>query len=107
MASLRRRTAAALLAVGKLAPAARAGTAEVAISGFAFDPPTLTIRAGTAVTWTNRDEEPHTGSSTDGRIDSPALDGDDRFSLAFTEPGSYACFCRLHPHMTGRVIVTP
>lgn len=88
--------------------AARAGTdAAVTISDFAFDPPTLTVAAGTTVTWRNVDDEPHTVTAADRAIDSPPLDGGDRYSLALTRPGTYTYFCRLHPHMVGTVVVTP
>jgi plastocyanin len=108
MHSTCRRLGPALLGLALLAfiPTARAGGAGVTISDFAFDPPTLTVPAGTTVTWTNKDDEPHTVSSPDQRIDSPPLDTEDHYSLALTEPGTYAYFCRLHPHMVGQVVVT-
>jgi plastocyanin len=33
------------------------------------------------------------------------LDKDDKFSYEFKTPGTYDYFCRLHPHMTGKIIV--
>ncbi len=40
-------------------------TTEVKIDNFSFGPGTLTIPVGTTVTWTNRDDIPHTVVSTD------------------------------------------
>ena len=82
-----------------------ATTAEVKIDNFSFGPAALTIAAGTTVTWTNRDDIPHTVVSTDGVFKSKALDTDDKFSFTFTKPGTYPYFCSIHPKMTGQVIV--
>ena len=88
--------------------AAYAGANQVAIKNFAFVPATLTITAGTTVTWTNTDEDPHTVADRgDAHLfRSAALDTNDKFSYTFTTPGSYAYFCTLHPHMVGKIIVT-
>jgi plastocyanin len=59
------------------------------------------------VTWTNRDDIPHTVASTTKAFKSPALDTDDSYSFTFTTAGSYEYFCSLHPHMTGTVVVEP
>ena len=94
--------AAALLIVGSHA---RAADAEVTVDNFTFSPQTLTIKAGTKVTWTNRDDIPHTVTSTTKAFKSPALDTDDSYSFTFTTAGSYEYFCSLHPHMTGTIVV--
>jgi plastocyanin len=85
------------------APAAR--TASVSIKMFAFTPQVLTVAPGTTVTWTNADEDPHTVTANDKGFHSAALDTDDKYSFTFTNAGSFAYFCSLHPHMTGKVIV--
>ena len=78
---------------------------EVGIREFAFMPRTLTVSVGTTVTWTNRDEEPHTVTAANGDFSSPGLDTDEAFSRKFTAPGTYTYFCALHPHMTATIIV--
>jgi len=80
-------------------------TAEVKIDNFTFAPGTLTVPVGTTVTWTNRDDIPHTVVSTDGAFKSKALDTDEKFSFTFGKAGSYPYFCSIHPKMTGKVIV--
>ena len=40
---------------------------------FAFAPATLTVKAGTTVTWTNKDEDPHTVVADDGAFRSQVL----------------------------------
>jgi amicyanin len=103
----RRATAAALLlalAFGFSASAV-AADAKVTIDNFTFDPPKLTVKAGTTVTWVNRDDIPHTVASSTRVFKSKALDTDNSFTFTFTTPGSYAYFCSLHPHMTGTIVV--
>ena len=78
----------------------------VAIANFTYDPPTLTVPAGTEVTWVNHDDIPHLLVATDGQFQSPPLDTDDSFTARLATPGEIDYFCSLHPHMTGRVIVT-
>jgi plastocyanin len=89
-------------------PFARAeGTpGTVTIDNFSFGPQTLTVKAGTTVTWTNRDDIPHgLASSNNAFKRSAALDTDDSFSFTFTTPGTYQYFCYLHPHMVGSIVV--
>jgi plastocyanin len=92
-------------AVQASAQATQAATAEVKIDNFSFGPGTLTVPVGTAVTWTNRDDIPHTVVSTDGAFKSKVLDTDEKFSFTFSKAGSYPYFCSIHPKMTGKVVV--
>jgi plastocyanin len=80
---------------------------QIVIDNFSFKPAQLTISAGTKVTWVNRDDVPHTATSTTKPrvIDSKTLDTDEQFSQVFNTPGTYAYFCALHPKMTGQIIV--
>jgi amicyanin len=82
-----------------------AATAEVKIDNFKFGPEALTIPVGTTVTWTNRDDIPHTVVSTTGVFKSKVLDTDEKFSFTFAKAGTYEYFCSIHPKMTGKVIV--
>jgi len=82
-----------------------AANVDVKIDNFTFTPQQLTVKAGDTVTWTNRDDIPHTVTSKTMAFRSKALDTDDKFSFTFTTPGTYAYFCSLHPHMTGTIVV--
>jgi plastocyanin len=79
----------------------------VTIDNFAFAPAMLTVPPGTTVTWTNKDEEPHTVMSADAgqTFKSPALDTDDKFTFTFDKPGTYKYFCSIHPHMAATIVV--
>jgi amicyanin len=98
---------AAALALSAFAPApvAKADDATVTIDNFTFDPPKLTVKAGTTVTWLNRDDIPHTIASATKLFKSRAMDTDEKFSFTFTSPGAYEYFCSLHPHMKATIVV--
>ena len=85
----------------------KTSTMEVKIDNFSFGPVTLTVPVGTTVTWTNRDDIPHTVVSTDDlkTFKSKVLDTDEKFSFTFSKAGTYPYFCSIHPKMTGKVIV--
>jgi plastocyanin len=78
-----------LTAAGEAVSAAAASPATVKIDNFAFAPATLTITAGTTVTWKNEDDSPHRIGDKNGTFKSAALDTDDTFSHTFTVPGEY------------------
>ena len=80
-------------------------TSDVKIDNFSFGPGTLTVPVGTTVTWTNRDDIPHTVVSTEGVFKSKVLDTEETFSFTFGKAGTYQYFCSIHPKMTGKVVV--
>jgi plastocyanin len=82
-----------------------AANAEVKIDNFVFGPETITVPVGATVTWTNKDDIPHTTVSTDGVFKSKVMDTDEKFSYTFTKAGTYSYFCSVHPKMTGKVVV--
>jgi len=79
--------------------------ADVKIDNFRFGPQTVTVPVGGTVTWTNRDETPHTVVSADGVFKSKVRDTDEKFSYTFTKAGKYPYYCSVHPKMTGQIIV--
>jgi plastocyanin len=89
------------------AQSAAPATVEVKIDNFSFGPATLTVATGTTVTWTNRDDIPHTVVSTDDpkAFRSKVLDTDEKFSYTFSKAGTFPYFCSVHPKMTGMVVV--
>lgn len=87
------------------APAAPAGGDQVVIDGFAFAPATLTVKVGSSVTWTNRDEEPHTVAATDGAFHSPGMGTGATYSHTFAAAGTFDYVCSIHPMMHGTVVV--
>jgi plastocyanin len=55
----------------------------------------------------NTDDVPHTASSSSKPpvFGSKALDTDDKYSFQFKTPGTYEYYCKVHPHMIGRIVV--
>ena len=95
-----------VLAGGVLFAGAQTPAAAVSIDNFTFNPQAVTVKAGTTVTWTNKDDIPHGIAVTNNAFPrSKALDTDDSFSFTFTTPGTYQYFCYIHPHMTGSIVV--
>src|SRR5260370_15942861 len=58
--------------------------AEVKIDNFSFGPATLMGAAGTPVTWSKRDDIPHTPVSDDKTFQSKVLDNRQEISVQFT-----------------------
>lgn len=87
------------------------------MAAFSFSPNSITVKAGTTVTWVNNDDAEHTVTDADAAdADSRLFDssgGDpshllkkgDKFTYTFTTPGTYHFKCLNHPFMTGTVVV--
>ena len=97
-----------------------AGSApEVVVDLVAFMPETIEVRAGSTVTWRQRDAGAHTVTSgtvqqggagvtqqPDGRFDSGQVAPGGTFERTFDQAGTYPYFCTLHPAtMRGEVRV--
>jgi plastocyanin len=78
---------------------------QILIENFAFVPSEITIVPGTKITWINKDEAPHTATSTDKKFNTGGLDTDDKYSFVFNDKGEFPYFCALHPHMTASITV--
>ncbi len=75
-----------------------------------FSPASITVPAGSTVTWVQNGNNPHTTTSYDGLWDSGLIPGGSggTFSFTFNEPGTYEYFCIPHEDqgMVGVVTVT-
>jgi plastocyanin len=81
------------------------GQAEVKIDNFSFNPTPVTVKPGTTVTWMNGDDIPHNVESAQKKFSSPVLDTNQKFTFTFKDAGEYPYFCKLHPKMTGKIVV--
>ena len=95
-----------LFGIGALS-AALTNPPNVNIDNFTFAPGELTVAPGTEVTWTNRDDIPHTvtDAAEQKAFKSAPLDTGNTFSYVFAKTGTYHYFCSLHPRMQGTVVV--
>jgi len=86
------------------------GAAKVENAKF-YNPRTVSIEAGTTVSWMNIDKDPHTvtdgtPNSKWGKIfDSGLMRQGKEYRYTFDKPGTYQYLCALHPWMYGKVIV--
>jgi plastocyanin len=89
------------------APAASATSGNaVTIVDFGFNPGSITVKAGTTVTWTNTGVT-HTVTSNTGLFDSGHLGSGGTFTFTFSKAGTYAYHCAIHSAMKGEVTVSP
>lgn len=122
MASMDEMTSSSAAASAMTASASARGT-EIAISSLAFMPPSITIKAGSTVTWRNDEPITHTvtsgtftgvdpttglrtGQEPSGLFDTRLAGQGDSFSYTYTTPGTYHYYCDIHYGMNATVIVT-
>lgn len=88
---------------------AAAGDTKVQIASFKYDPPEITVKAGSKVEWTNEDDAPHTSTASDAKqkakFDTDTIKKGETKSVTFSTAGTYKYFCVFHPFMTGTVTV--
>lgn len=86
---------------------AATGTVRVSIADFAYSKATVRIKVGQRVRWTNRDAMMHTvTSSKSGGPRSGDLDQGESYTWRATKAGTFSYFCKPHPWMKAKVIVT-
>ena len=78
---------------------------QIMVKDFMFQPTSLQVKAGSTVTWLNKDEEPHTVISDTGLFHSGAIDTNESFSFKFDKAGTYHFTCSIHPRMVGTIVV--
>jgi len=83
-----------------------AGTVDIKIAGFAFDPASVTVKVGTTVRWTNQDSATHSVTSDTGVWDSGSIAQGGTYTRVFDTIGTFAYHCGVHPSMKGTITVT-
>ncbi len=76
---------------------------------YAFQPASVTVKAGATVMWVNNSNVAHTSTSDSGSAvtwDSSAISTGGNFSFVFSTPGTYTYHCSIHPFMHGTIVVT-
>lgn len=80
----------------------------VSLSGGQFSPSTLTIPAGTTVTFTDTTSHTVTEGSNGQAADDPIVDeqgGSAPIEVSFDEPGTYEITCKIHSAMNMTITV--
>ncbi|HEY7229211.1 MAG TPA: cupredoxin family copper-binding protein [Pseudolabrys sp.] len=85
---------------------ARSATIQVVIDKLVFAPTEVTAKIGDTVEWVNKDALAHTATATNGdwnAVLAPRQTG----RVVLKKAGAVDYFCKYHPNMKGRVVVTP
>ncbi len=96
-----------------LASDVRAADSEVTViqpsdaMSLRYEPSSLSVTAGTTVTWLNNGSTAVTITSPDGLFDSESVAAGGSFSYTFDTPGTFRYFCVPYPHMKGVITVSP
>ena len=80
-------------------------TVTVEMKDLAFVPADALARVGDTLQFVNKDLFDHTGTARDGSWD-VAVDTDKSGSVVLKAAGTFEYYCRLHPNMVGKVVVT-
>ena len=90
---------------GQAAAPARPVTHTVTIEAMQFEPADLTVKAGDAIVWVNKDMFPHTATSTEKLFDSRQIDPGQSWTYRAVKKGTVPYICSLHPTMQGTLRV--
>jgi LPXTG-motif cell wall-anchored protein len=82
-----------------------AGDPGVTIADFHFSPATTTIHVGDTITWSNSGPSSHTATAGNGSFNTGILKKGQSASHTFTQAGTFAYACQIHPFMHGTIIV--
>jgi plastocyanin len=85
------------------APAVR--RLKVSISGYAYQPVTVTAGVGSRITFTNHDATAHTATSNKPAFDTGTLKPGQSGTVTLKKPGTYTFYCQFHAFMHGTVVV--
>jgi plastocyanin len=77
----------------------------VTIDGFAFKPPSITVKQGDTVLWRNTDPVPHTATAKEAGLDSHDIPANGTYRFTAKKKGRFPYICTLHPIMKGELIV--
>ena len=78
---------------------------SVAITSTNFQPNSMTVQAGTTVTWINHDTTDQAIASDNGEFDSGNIVPGGQYQYTFSQAGTFAYYSKINPSMTGRIIV--
>jgi plastocyanin len=94
--------------VGVAAPQRpQSGHVTVSIDDYAYRPGTITVRAGTRITFVNHDQQPHTATFEPASLGDKVLVSRASATITVSRPGTYHYYCAFHAFMRGTVAVRP
>jgi plastocyanin len=87
------------------AGSANAAVIQIKIENLAFAPAQVSAQVGDTIEWTNADFVAHTATARDGAWD-VILPPNATRSVVLKTGGTIDYYCRLHPNMTGKIMVS-
>jgi plastocyanin len=94
-------------AAGACSESTTAGTVQVSIVDFGFNPSSITAKVGDVIAFTNTGAVAHTATLDDGSCKTPNIDPTKSDGLTFTAAGTYPFHCSIHPTtMKGTIVVS-
>ena len=75
------------------------------ISGYAYQPVTVTAGVGSRITFTNHDATAHTATSNKPAFDTGTLKPGHSGTVTLKQAGTYTYYCQFHAFMHGTVVV--
>jgi predicted lipoprotein with Yx(FWY)xxD motif len=86
----------------------KAGVARetIEIKNYAFSKTDVTVKAGSVITFINRDKEKHNVTFVDGSVKTPLIGEGESVTLKLDKAGTYEFYCEPHKdHMKGKITV--
>ncbi|HEX4429288.1 MAG TPA: cupredoxin domain-containing protein [Frankiaceae bacterium] len=78
---------------------------RITISDYAYQPAKITVASGASLTFSNRDQTPHTATGTPNGFDTGRIKPGQSKTITVSKPGTYAYYCQFHAFMHGTIIV--
>jgi plastocyanin len=97
---------AATIAVALLSVPVKAETIQVTIDKLVFAPAEVNAKVGDTIAWVNKDALVHTATARNGDWD-VNIPASQRGQIQLKKAGAVDYYCKLHPNMTGKVVVAP
>jgi len=79
---------------------------SIEITDSSFSPNSMTVEAGTTVTWINHGSADQEVVASNGKFDSGNISPGGQYQYAFTEAGTFEYYSKTNSAMTGKIIVT-
>ena len=83
----------------------RAETIQVKMEKLGFVPPEITAHVGDTIEWVNSDFVVHTATARDGSWD-VLIPVNAKKTVVLKAEGAVDYYCKFHPNMTGKILVS-
>ena len=81
-------------------PKGSPGENEIWLEYKLFTPAQLVVKAGTTVTFTNKDNANHSVTNANSIFDSGKISSNDSYHFTFSDKGNFSFYCKYHSSVT-------